>query len=92
MGNQRSNSRYVDVLEGLGFCISDDGPLPEAMRKALPIIPDKPTFIRINDEEEDEITAIVMDETGVCWLGDGDVSLEAFEFINFRNAREKASN
>ncbi|HEY4501017.1 MAG TPA: hypothetical protein VJI70_01985 [Candidatus Paceibacterota bacterium] len=91
MGN-RSSSRYVDVLDELGFCISDNGPLPQAMRKALPMIPDKPVFLLIVDEEEDECTAIVMDETGVCWVGNGDVSLGAQGFINFRDAREKASN
>ena len=90
MGKSSSDSRYVDVLEGLGFCIANDGPLPEAMRKALPTIPTKPTFIRIIDEEV--CSAIVMDETGICWIGDGDVSLEAQGFVSFGNARLRALN
>jgi hypothetical protein len=90
MDNRRSNSRHVDVLDGLGFCIADDGPLPEAMRNALPTIPDKPIFLRITDDGE--VTAIVMDETGVCWVGDGDVRLEAQGFNSFSELRSKASN
>lgn len=90
MGSRYSNSRYVDVLKGLGFCIANDGPLPEAMRKALPTIPDKPIYLIVDDE--DELTAIVMDETGVCWVGDGNARLETHGFSSFDEVRSRGSN
>ncbi|MDP3958225.1 MAG: hypothetical protein Q8Q36_02045 [bacterium] len=91
MSNQRSKSRYAEVLRELGFVIADDGPVPEAMRKAFPTIPDKPIFFRIVHEEDDRV-AIVMDETGVCWCGDGDAQLKVHGFVSFDEARSKAMN
>jgi len=92
MGSKRSKSRYADVLRELGFHVANKGSLPESMRRALPTIPDKPTFLRISDDEEEVYVTIVMDETGVCWIGDVDAPLAAQGFNNFTDARARATN
>ncbi len=89
--SSETKSRFGDLLAGLGFTETDDGPVPKAFRAKFPTTPKQPVFLRIVTDEEDLI-AILLDETGVCWVGPGDLELETHGFVDFDEAEKNVKN